>query len=80
MSICQPGCVCIMLCAPCALGPRKRVLEPLELYLQLAIGCHVGAENQIYISPLYKSSRCSQLLSHCSSPWNEILAITGLAG
>ena len=47
-------------------GGQKKVLDPLELDLEMAVSCHDGAENGT--QELGKSSQCSQLPSHRFSP------------
>lgn len=37
---------CMYVCAPnAAWGVQEEMLEPLNLELQMAVGCHVGAGN-----------------------------------
>ena len=45
---------------------QKRVLDPLELELQMGVSHHVGAGN--WTEVLYKSSQCSELLNQLFSP------------
>ena len=45
-------CVCVYV----------RVLDPLELDLQIVVSCHMGAGNESRI--LWQSSQCSKSLSH----------------
>ena len=45
---------------------QKRLLESLELELQVAVSHYVGAGNGTRV--LWKSSECSSLLRHLSSP------------
>lgn len=35
------------MCEPGVQGGRKRMWDPLELALKIAMNCHVGAESQI---------------------------------
>ena len=43
----------------------RRVFDPLELELQMAVSHPVGAGNRTHV--LWKSNQCSKLLSHFSS-------------
>jgi hypothetical protein len=44
---------------------QNKVSDILELELQMVVSHHVGAEAQTQV--LYKSNKCSKLLSHLSS-------------
>lgn len=58
------GCVCTT-CFPSAHSGQKRVLDPLELELRMAVSHHVGSGNWTWV--LCKSIKCSWLRSFCSS-------------
>lgn len=45
---------------------QKRVLETLELELQMVVSCHVPVGKQMWV--LWKSSQCFSLLCHLFSP------------
>jgi hypothetical protein len=54
------ACRYVCLCTMCVLsfhGGQKRVSNPLELQLQMAVNHRAGAENQTYVH--YKGNRCS---------------------
>lgn len=57
-------CLCT-LCMPIAHRSQKRASDPLKLELQVAVRCHVSAENQTWV--LKRRSQCSQPLGHLSS-------------
>jgi hypothetical protein len=41
----QPACVSVCYCMPGACGGQKRVLDALELELEMVVSCHMGSEN-----------------------------------
>lgn len=53
---------CMYVCTICMVGAS--VSEPLEMVLQI-VNHHSSVENQTQV--LFKSSKCSQWLSHLSS-------------
>lgn len=61
------ACVFVSVHHACAWGwmGQKRASYPLGLELQTFTGCYVGAGNRIQV--FWRSSRCSQGLSHLSS-------------
>lgn len=72
---CLPSCACAPHLCQMATGHwgQKRVSEPLKLQFK-DIARHCGdAGNQTKV--LYKSSKCSLLWSHLSSPWTVCLKI-----
>jgi hypothetical protein len=50
-------CVCARACVPRACESQKRVLDRMELELQMFVSCHVGVGNQTCV--FWKSSQCS---------------------
>ena len=54
------------MCAPSAYGGQKRILNPLELELQMSVSHYVCAGNQTLV--FRKSGLCCELLSHLCSP------------
>lgn len=61
--------VCYVSTHACLVQGKKRVLASLELELKTIVGCHVGAGGQTQV--LWKSSQCSEQLSHHSSPQSQ---------
>lgn len=55
---------CIM-CVRSALRGQNRMSDPLELKLQMVVGCSIGTGNQTQV--LWKNSHCSYPLNHLSS-------------
>lgn len=66
--------VCVSLCACCLRGPEA-ILDPLDLEWQMVMTHHVDPGN--WSRGLCKRSKCSQLLSHHSSPSQKQLFLTG---
>lgn len=57
-------------CVPAVHRGQERVLDPLELELQMVVSQYVGAENQNCV--LWKNSQCFSLLSYLSDPWTSL--------
>lgn len=58
----------VAMCTPCAHRGQKRVPDPLQLQLWMAVGYHVHAGNRTWV--LWKSSKCSSPPSHFPGPWS----------
>jgi hypothetical protein len=50
----------------CVHGSQKRALNPLKLELQTVVSLYLGTRNGTQV--LCKNSKCSQTLSHLSTP------------
>lgn len=72
VSVCIIYVVWCILCVPGAHRDQKRTPGSLEQELEAVKSCHVGAGSQIrQIRGFCKSSKCFQLLSHLSSPFDQ---------